>query len=348
MNIKEIPCLWERLRHTSKPIVLFGTGDGGDKIINALGSYGLKISGVFCSDYAYREKYFHGYKVMKYSDAKAIFGNMVVLMAFGSDKHDVLRLAMDIEKEQEFYVPDVPIFGDGLFNGEFFSRHKHELEEVYDKLADKHSKTVFEQVVNFKLSGKPEYIYSCETDNNEAFENILKLSSKENFLDLGAYDGDTINEFINYAGDYLSITALEPDRKNFKKLKANTSGIPHLSLYNAASGSHCGTTVFDCKGGRSSYVTEKGKEQVQMMTVDSLEKDFTYIKMDVEGNELETIIGAKNTIASHKPKMLISAYHKNEDMFAIPKLVLSINPDYKIYMRHYKYLPAWDTNFYFV
>lgn len=348
MNIKETPCLWERLKHTNKPIVLFGLGDGGDKIISALYSYGLKISGVFCSDGLYKEKYFHGYKVMKYCDAKAIFGHMIVLMAFGSDRDDVLQLAMDIEKEQEFYVPDVPVFGNGLFNDEFFLRHKHELEEIYGKLADKQSKTVFEQVINFKLSGKPEYIYSCETDNNEAFENILKLSSKENFLDLGAYDGDTINEFINYAGDYLSITALEPDRKNFKKLKANTSGIPHLSLYNAASGSYCGTTVFDCKGGRSSYVTEKGKEQVQIMTVDSLKKDFTYIKMDVEGNELETIKGAETTIARYKPKMLISAYHKNEDMFAIPKLVLSINPHYKMYMRHYKYLPAWDTNFYFV
>lgn len=349
MKIVEKTCLWDRLKTSSKPILLFGLGDGGDKIISALKQYGISINGVFCSDDLYREKYFHGFKVMKYSTAKEIFKDMIVLMSFGSNKDDVIAIAKSIAKEQEFYVPDVPVFGKGLFNTEFFNIHKEELEQVYLKLADTKSKLVFENVINYKLSGNPQYLYSCETDNYEAFASVLNLGKEESFLDLGAYDGDTVHEFIEYTGGkYKYITAVEPDKKNFKKLLSSTKGISNLKLINAAVSSKTGSAVFECKGGRSSYLTSEGNEHVDLISVDSLDFEFTYIKIDVEGNELKTLAGAKKTLAQQKPKLLVSAYHRNEDMFTIPQAVLNANPDYKIYMRHYKYLPAWDTNFYFV
>jgi hypothetical protein len=70
--------------------------------------------------------------------------------------------------------------------------------------------------------------------------------------------------------------------------------------------------------------------------------------MDIEGEELSAIKGAENTIKAYKPKMLISCYHKSEDLLEIPKAVLSIRNDYKVYMRHFPSVPAWDTVFYFV
>jgi hypothetical protein len=70
--------------------------------------------------------------------------------------------------------------------------------------------------------------------------------------------------------------------------------------------------------------------------------------MDVEGEEIAAIKGAANTIKKSKPKMLISAYHRTEDLISIPETVLGINPEYKMYIRHFPYLPAWDTNFYFI
>ena len=59
-------------------------------------------------------------------------------------------------------------------------------------------------------------------------------------------------------------------------------------------------------------------------------------------------MGGENTIKRDKPKMLISAYHKSDDYFVIPLKIHEFNPEYKIYMRHYPYVPAWDTSFYFV
>ena len=54
------------------------------------------------------------------------------------------------------------------------------------------------------------------------------------------------------------------------------------------------------------------------------------------------------TITRHRPKMLLSAYHRTEDLFALPLQVLELQPDYRLYLRHYPYLPAWDVNYYFV
>ena len=68
--------------------------------------------------------------------------------------------------------------------------------------------------------------------------------------------------------------------------------------------------------------------------------------MDLEGQEQNALIGAENTIKTNKPKMLISAYHRQDDLLMIPELILKYNPDYKIYLRKSPCLPAWEINYY--
>ena len=74
----------------------------------------------------------------------------------------------------------------------------------------------------------------------------------------------------------------------------------------------------------------------------------TIIKMDVEGAEADAISGAAITIARRRPKMMIAAYHRNEDLFAIPLQILSICPDYRLFLRHSPCLPAWELNYIFL
>ena len=77
-----------------------------------------------------------------------------------------------------------------------------------------------------------------------------------------------------------------------------------------------------------------------------INEKITFIKMDIEGAEKKAITGAENLIKRYKPKLYICAYHRNEDAFALPILIKSICPDYKIYYRHHPYIPAWESNFY--
>ena len=123
----------------------------------------------------------------------------------------------------------------------------------------------------------------------------------------------------------------------------------NIYAFNVGIGNFCGKANFSMSGGRNSK-KEKGNIEIEFMTVDSIvgENKVTYIKMDVEGEEENAILGAKNTILNNKPKMLVSAYHKTDDLIKLPETVFGIRSDYKIYIRHLKSLPAWDTNFYFV
>jgi hypothetical protein len=57
--------------------------------------------------------------------------------------------------------------------------------------------------------------------------------------------------------------------------------------------------------------------------------------MDIEGWELNAIKGSKNHILNDSPKLAIAVYHRASDFITIPDLILSINSNYELYLRHY-------------
>ena len=341
--------LWNYLKNTQKPIVLYGMGNGADKIISVLNSYDINISGVFASDGFVRQKIFHGFKVTDYKTAKEAFGDMVVLVCFGSSLPDVIANIKRIASEQELYAPDVPVYGDVLFNMEYVTQNKERLAWVYNRLADETSKKVFKNAVMYKLTGKIEYLFDCQTPPKEIYENILHLSDNEVYFDLGAYRGDTVEEFLSVVGNYKKIIAVEPDKKTYNKLCLTTKDVRNIANINACVSDIDGEILFDMQGSRGSNVG-KGSGVINSVTIDTLAKDSTptYIKMDIEGAELTAIKGGANTITNHKPKMQIAAYHRSEDLFLLPETVLKLQSDYKIYLRHFPSLPCWDMSYYFI
>lgn len=340
--------LWSRLKRNDKPIVLYGMGNGGDKAIDVLNSFDIPLSGVFASDGFVRNKTFHGFKISSYSELKEKFGEMTVLLCFGSALPDVLENIKKIEAEQEFYAPDLPVYGNTLFTAKFYNNNKSDFDFIYEKLADGLSKHTFESIINYKISGKLKYLYDCETDPAEPIRSFLNLNENENYFDLGAYNGDTVKEYLKTYGGAKSITAVEPDTKNFKKLTANTKDIDNIRLVNACITDSVGFSSFAMNGGRNSAVGD-GKT-IPSVSVDSLSGDITptFIKADIEGAELKMIEGMGETLKNHKPKMRISCYHRSEDLTVLPNAVFKKRENYALYLRHFPCVPAWDTDYYFV
>lgn len=95
------------------------------------------------------------------------------------------------------------------------------------------------------------------------------------------------------------------------------------------------------RGGRNSALSADGNA-IPSICVDAITKDraITLLKADVEGEELNMLAGAENTIMQKKPKMKIACYHRTGDFMDIPEAVLKIRDDYKIYMRHFRYIPV--------
>ncbi|MEG1448336.1 MAG: FkbM family methyltransferase, partial [Oscillospiraceae bacterium] len=137
----------------------------------------------------------------------------------------------------------------------------------------------------------------------------------------------------------------------FKKLKANTENKNiKADLFNMAIYDKEDKLYFSGKAGRNSALSKNGDREVLAQSLDNIAKGerVSFVNIDVEGYEKQALIGMKNTIETYKTKMLVAVYHRSEDMFDIPILVKKLNPEYKLYIRHYRYIPAWDTNLYCV
>ena len=343
---------WEKIKSSQKPVVIYGMGDGADKVLAEFEKLGIKISSVIASDDFVRGQSFHGFTVETLSQAHSRLGDILIVVCFASQLPDVMAHIKKVAQDFEVIVPSVPVFGKSIFNREFVNANIENIEKTYHLLADDRSRLVFENTISFQLTGKLSYLFEMESDKSEVFENIIKLGCDEDFVDLGAYRGDTIEEFLHYCGGkYSSITALEPDKRTFKKLQKFTENMKNTSIFNKGAYSCEKTLMFSDKSGRASSISDTGKcVPVEVTSVDSLldGKRASYIKMDIEGAEAEAIKGAENTIRKYKPKLNIAIYHRSEDIFALPKLIHRINPDYKFYMRHHPYIPCWDSNLYCV
>ncbi len=346
----ETQFLWEYLQTVKKPVVLYGMGDGCEKIVRTCKRFGITVAGIFASDGYVRGQSFLGYPVLRYTEAKERFGEMVVLLAFAVFEPGLNAQIKRIAGENELYAPDVPLFGEPLFDRAFFEAHRDELEAVGRLLADETSRRVFRSVLAYKISGKPAHLYGCETPKEEAYRRILTLGPRECYADLGAYDGDTVKEFLKEVGNrYRRVYAFEPNSKNFKKLSRSFWGTADIRLLQEAAWNRTEVLRFSPKAGRSAAVSETASGRVRAAAADDLIREpLTYLKLDVEGAEREALEGCREQIRLFRPKLAVSGYHRSEDLFAIPQQVLSYRPDYRVFLRHHPYVPAWDTLYYFV
>lgn len=346
--LKNDDSIWSRLKNDGKPVILYGMGDGADKVLRAFKAFGIEPYGVMASDDFVRGQSFHGFTVKKLSDFEAELDDFTIALCFASQIEDVIKHIKSVAHIHPTFVPSVPAFGEVLFDDDFISKNKYEIEKTHSLLADNQSKKVYENILKFYYTGKLELLDEITTDKTEAFEGLLKLKDNEVYVDLGAYNGDTIDEFLYYSnGNYRRIIAFEPNEKNFSKLKAHCDGMENVDLWQIGAYSENTYLDFNNKAGRNSSIAKTGKK-TRVATVDSILCGIgaTYIKADVEGADYETLTGMKNTLKMFKPKLNFSAYHRFEDIFRLPIYINELNGEYKIYLRHHPYIPAWDTNIY--
>lgn len=348
------PEIWETLAAERRPILLYGMGDGAEKLLRVFAERGVRAAGIFASDEFVRGHSFAGFPVLRLSEAVERFGEqIVVVLGFASQRPELLRRFAELDARFDFYAPDLPVCGEGLFDRAYTRAHRAELEQAYALLADEPSRRAFANVTAFRLFGKIGFLQACETPKAEIFGRLAP-GPREHFADLGAYNGDTVRELLQYTGGaFASITAFEPDRRNFKKLRAYADeAFPEDSrvrLVQAGAWSRDEELIFAAKAGRNSRVAKEGVP-TQMRTLDGVLQGApcTFLKLDVEGAEREALEGARETIDRWRPKINCAAYHRVEDLYRLPLYLHERWPGYRLLLRHHPYVPAWDTNLYAV
>ena len=353
--------IWEYLKDTSLPIVLYGTGNGADKILNELIRRDIRISGIFASSGFVRDRSFRGFKVEDYETLHARFGRMIVLICFGTSRQEVLENIDRIACECEVYAPDVPVYGQVLFEKNYYLEHEEDFRKVREMLSDELSKETLDAVIDYKLSGKYTCLRPWERPAEE-IKDLIRMPENSTFADLGAYIGDTVEFYTSLFPTISRVIAVEPDARNFRKLSQTTSLLfgPErekrdrevtVSLVRAVVSDSDGTAFVPKNLGRGVHENvepEKGESLTAISLVTLLKDEKAdLIKLDVEGNEQKVIEGGRSLIQRDRPALIVSCYHRSEDLITLPLLIKELVPEYKAYMRHHPHLLCWDTEYIF-
>ncbi|MDR1517918.1 MAG: FkbM family methyltransferase [Dysgonamonadaceae bacterium] len=277
--------------------------------------------------------------------------------------------AKKLEKIAQFF--GWKYFKYGTFWRNYYKEHQKELMEFYKLLEDEKSVEVVQSVVKFRKTRKDKYLtrvaekdlrYFVNQKNESVsynycqyFPNFISLSGKEVFVDCGSYVGDSIISLLAHTnGAVKKVHAFEPMKSNIENLKIN---IDSLGIRKITSVHNVGLSdrekdvrfTFDLSGSRISDESDGERAKLVVFDkhlTDKEKSEITFIKMDIEGSEREALKGMAETISKYKPKLAICIYHLPDDYFVIPKLIQSINPYYKFFVRQHEYLYASETVLY--
>lgn len=236
-----------------------------------------------------------------------------------------------------------------------YIKHKEEILKVFDLLSDKESCYVFYKIFVNRIMLKDTF---CEiyTPNQYFIPEICEcLGKNEVFLDCGSYIGETLESFKNYTKNkFLKAYEFELDKKNYKKLSENpVVDDARVSLLNMGVGNKNEAieyAQFDNRGGSCGFAfaghdVKIGAhlEKSEIKTVDTLINDgvikekITFVKMDIEGAEMQALEGMENMLRRDRPKLAICLYHRPQDMWEIPLYLYKIMPEYQFLIRHHDF-----------
>lgn len=260
---------------------------------------------------------FFSYKV--YLQKKEQYGNILKhLYYFNMTVMDTIRIRWDAEEAK---------------------RRQSDYEKTYNMLSDEKSKQVMELYLRAAVNGEFDRLYTECHEEPQYFNEVTASAEVETLVDCGAYDGDSIYDFINVFPDYKRIYAIEPDSLNLEKLNNRIANEKIHDVVVIPKGVYKeSTTLHFSSDNTSSHMDDMGDICVPTIALDELLRgcdNRIFIKMDIEGSEMDALEGAAHTITTKHPCLAICVYHKESDLIFIPQYIASLveSNTYDYYIR---------------
>jgi len=225
----------------------------------------------------------------------------------------------------------------------FFDKNAERVNSVVSALADEKSKKIYLGMIKYRQTRSKEDFPFHAVKERQYFIKEAKFGKNETYIDCGA-GGTSIDWFLRKCRKYKQIIAFEPDSKQIETLRKHFSNNPRITLINAGVFDKNEEILFSMQGDSTSRVITDNKHDnlakcIQTKTIDSLNLEkVSFIKMDIEGAELNALKGAEKTILRDKPKLAICIYHSLEDMIGIAEYIHKLIPEYNLYVRQYDFV----------
>ena len=341
---RSIGC-FDLLSASKNGIVLYGAGNIGKQTLKTLRKNGISPL-CFADAKAYKRlTRIEGLPVLSPAEAASMYGSTALFVVtilsrdFGNDYKSVFdSLAkLGVASIIPFHVIAwkyskdlLPHYAQGCPRDVL--PHKDAVLTAFDFFNDQRSQEVFCELAS--VSTNPDYYHFSKYDEGPQYftpEILQRLPERPlTVVDCGAYDGDTLRDFIKFAGvEHIKAWyAFEPDPDNFTKLMSYVANSAadlrqKVHCFQNAVGAECFDVSFSADGTESATANCDNGISVPCLSLDSIFADIRtdFIKMDIEGYEKEALTGAKHTLARDDPVLALSVYHKPKDFFEIPNWI---------------------------
>jgi FkbM family methyltransferase len=225
------------------------------------------------------------------------------------------------------------IYYDGLY--EEYQDNKEKYFKTRSLFNDEKSLEVFDVLVNFRENFEINIFNKIiEDSKNQYFEDFVPKESV--FVDCGAFDGDSTLSYINFVqNNYEKIYCFEPDELSYNKCVSNLLKYDNIQNFKKGVFKSEEILKFSSQMELGSKISNEGDCTIETVKLDNIVKETrAFIKMDIEGVEIDALKGASDLIKNNST-LAICVYHKPSDLWKIPEIILAINPNYQLYLRHY-------------
>ncbi|MDA1038704.1 MAG: FkbM family methyltransferase [Planctomycetota bacterium] len=174
-------------------------------------------------------------------------------------------------------------------------------------------------------------------------DDLVVPSMLRRFVDCGAFDGDTLKKLLQHAGNFLEhYWGFEPDPKNFQRLcdrvAAGLKTAACADVFPYAVGSRAEKLRFEATGGVDARLTASGNVEVECRRLDDLlvTSRPSFVKMDIEGAEIEALAGAHRVLTFHQPACAVCVYHRQDHLWNVPLRLHADLPRHGIHLRAHR------------
>jgi FkbM family methyltransferase len=325
-------------------VYIFGAKELGKKFYQSFLAAGVKVMGFIDNNPDKQNTEYCGCKIIGINELADRKDEITIVIASLNYLFEISSQLKALGFTKVISGPVFYIYNDNIYKAEpafdgivkDLTENKQKYIDLYNFLEDEKSKTVLNAIIDYRLSFDNSIYHSIKDESQYFDETIIKFENNSIFIDGGGFDGDTSLKFIDKTNNkYKKILFFEPDKVSFLKAKENLKNFENIEFYEKGLYSKASTFKFNSLGGLGSNIDDNGNITIQVAAIDEiLDEKANYIKMDVEGAELEALKGAKKQL-EQGAQLAISLYHKSRDIWEIPEYIKKINPEYKFFVRHY-------------
>lgn len=338
--------LWQN-GHTT--IFIYGTGTMAQDVYRVLIDNGWPITG-FIDHMERANPFIQGIPVYKPQDApQTKSNNNVVILGIHNYQADLLKITKTLNdcgfRRIVSTVELYDHFGSQLgvrywlISRSFYPPLAGVLEELDNLWADEASQSLYRAILEFRLTGDASLLPYPDFGTQYHPPDVPAPKFPIRFVDCGAFDGDTLADFIKVGLPVEAVAAFEPDLGNFGRLSnfvSQESKLTNVSLWPCGVYSSTTQLAFETGKDMASGISASGKAIIQCIALDDAIPTFapTLIKMDIEGAEYAALLGARRLIKEYTPGLALSLYHRPEHLWQLPMLAHRLsNGMYHFYMR---------------